>query len=116
MGLEVKGQCAYYRSAALAASGVINNGRAYLSGIMGYNNNLGAQWIHLFNATALPANGTAPVLFPLRIEGQSNFFFDLAEILRFFDTGIVWGNSTTVATLTNGAADVWLDALYLPRR
>ena len=115
MGLEVSGQCAYFSSGALAASGVISAIRSYLFSIQGYNNNAGAQWIMLFNSTAVPADGTAPVMFPLRVQGQSNFILDLDMIGRFFATGIAWSNSTTVSTKTLGAVDVWLDALFLPR-
>lgn len=58
-------------------------------------------WIQLFDAAALPANGTTPIwraAFPI---GTIEVFDDPPQGLNF-DTGIVIASSTTFLTLTVG--------------
>jgi len=115
MGMDPRGQASLYLGAQLRASAVISTTPTWFFGLSGYNNGP-AQWIHLFNSTTVPADATAPYIAPIRIGGATNFFFDLGEKGYFFFTGLSWSNSTTLSTKTIGAADVWMDALYLPRR
>jgi len=115
MGLDPRGQVSRYGSGALAASGIISTTPCWFYGFTGYNSGP-AQWIHLFNAVAVPANGAVPSIAPVSIPAIDNFFFNVGELGYFFSTGLCWSNSTTLATKTLGAADVWLDCSYLPRR
>lgn len=116
MSFSFKGQCTVYRTTALAASGVIHVGSGYILGIVGVNTAIGSQFIQLhFDSATVPANGEVPD-WCIRVDGSSNFLLDLGELGDQFATGLTWSNSSTLATKTIGAADVWLQALYFPRR
>lgn len=77
-----------------------------LYAVYGYNGNAATRYIHIFNATALPANGTAPTLAPIAVPTGQTFSLDLAGYGIYFSTGIVVATSTTLATLTAGSADM----------
>lgn len=74
--------------------------------VYGYNGNAATRYIHIFNATSLPANGTAPTLAPFAVLAGQWFSLDLTPFGAYFATGIVVANSTTLATLTVGSADM----------
>ena len=64
------------------------------------------RFLHIFNAAALPPNGTAPSYCPLRVPPGGQAGYAVPPVL--FGTGIVVASSTTEATLTlTGAADMW---------
>ena len=96
---------------AYAASLEIAVGDCLLKTLNGYNSRLTPQWIQLFDAAALPANGAIPVAI-LYVLPQQNFSFDYGVYGRQFSNGIVVCNSTTGPTKTIGAADCWFDAQY----
>lgn len=54
-------------------------------------------WLHVFDATSLPANGTAPAIAPIRVtaEGSTSFV-----VPHKFTTGIVIAGSSSAETLT----------------
>lgn len=95
-------------TAALAASQVLKSSAGRLWGASGFSNNVAAQYIQLHNATALPANGTVPIVV-FQVPALSPFSIDYGFWGRQFSTGIVIANSTTLGTLTTGAADCWFD-------
>ena len=97
--------------AALATNLVIKASAGTLYKITGYNNNAAARFLQFFNATSLPADGTAPAIV-LSIPATSSFDFDWGVYGRRFTTGITACFSTTVATKTIAAADMWLNASY----
>lgn len=95
-----------------ANSLVVKTSAGALFCITGYNSRTSPQFIHVYNATSLPADGAKPVLI-FRVPAESNFSLDLTPYGRYFTTGIVVGNSTTGPTKTIGAADCWFDVQYL---
>jgi hypothetical protein len=95
-------------AAGLAASLVIKNSPGLLTSVVGYNDGP-QQWIMIFDAIALPANGATPE-YLFRVEADSNFSLDIPPGGSYFSTGITIGNSTTQPTLTTGAADCWFTA------
>lgn len=99
---------------ALAASLVVKSGAGLLFGISGFNNNAAAQFIQIFDAETLPADGAIPsVVIKAPANTTGNFSADWIFPGRFFSRGIVICNSSTAATKTIGAADCWFDAQYI---
>lgn len=96
-------------STAYEASRIFKASAGNLYGFIVYNSNASAQFILCFNATSLPANGTATVTTPLRCAATSTCSYSAGTIPRAFSTGIVCGNSSTSPTLTTGAADVFFE-------
>jgi hypothetical protein len=78
----------------------------HLVSLLGYNKG-GAQWLHIFDAAALPANGASPFMI-VALSANFQFFVDLPNEGFMFSEGIVIAVSTTETTLTLGAADVKL--------
>jgi len=95
----------------LAASLIIKALAGNLYMLTGYNDSASGQFIQIFNSSSLPANGVAPVI-TFYVAPKSNFSFDFGVYGRYFGTGIVVCNSTTVATKTIGSSDCWFDAQY----
>lgn len=94
---------------ALATSLVVKASAGTLYGLAGYSTV--AQFLHLYDATALPADGAVPkVVIP--ITAGTPFSIDFGVYGRTFATGIVAGISTTGPTKTVGAANTWIDAQY----
>lgn len=94
------------RAASLAIPGA-----SLLFGFTVKNTNAAAQFLWVFDAASLPANGTAPSgpIFDLGAgTGGSGLFLPP----RTFFAGIVLANSTSATTFTTGAADCWFDVQY----
>lgn len=108
--VQVKAESAY-ATTALAASGVVKNAAGVLYGVSGFNNKASEQYIQIFNATAVPADGVAP-LAVIKVGAGCNFSYDFGIRGLRHATGICWANSSTLATKTIGAADCWLVASY----
>jgi hypothetical protein len=76
---------------------------------------IGARWLHLFDALAVPANGSVPSRAPLYLPVANTTFSRPLAFGDPFTTGIVWACSTTEATLTlTLTADLWIDAWHIP--
>ena len=97
---------------ALANSLVVKSGAGLLFGISGFNNKNAAQFIQIFDAQSVPADGAIPDVI-LTVPTVANFSMDWIFPGRFFQQGIVIVNSSTAATKTIGSADCWIDAQYL---
>ena len=67
-----------------------------------------AQFIQLFDAIAVPAEGAIPKL-PVPIAADSVFGMYWGEEGRYFPTGLVLCNSSTANIKTLGSADCWFD-------
>ena len=99
-----------YDSAGLATSGVIKAGPGRLLNLWGFNSRTSAQYIHVYNLKAVPANGVAPSIPPILVAASSSFFYDFGELGVFLNVGICWSTSSTLSTKTIGSADVWAHA------
>jgi hypothetical protein len=98
-------------STAYEASRVIKANPGTLFGMSGYNSKVSAQFIQIYDNTAVPANGDLPVVM-FAVSAASNFSIDFGVNGRNFSRGIVVGNSSTGPTKTIGSADCWFDAQY----
>jgi hypothetical protein len=101
----------YYDSTALEASAVVKSTPGTLFSLTGYNDNTASQYIQIHNAASLPADTAVPAIV-LTVNPKDNFHYDLAEIGRWFSTGIVICNSSTAATKTIGGSDCWFNVQY----
>ena len=98
-------------SNAYAASLVVKSGPGKLYGFTVYNSGA-AQFILVFDAAALPANGSVPAVV-LSAAATANLGASWGDTGRSFDVGCVIVNSSTGPTLTIGAADCFIDAQYV---
>lgn len=97
---------------ALVASRVIKAAAGTLYMLKALNTNIAARWIQLFDAAALPADATVPLIsVPIAAGGYQPIDFGVYG--RHFAAGIVVCNSSTAATKTIGAADSLLDAQFV---
>lgn len=90
--------------ATFAATFQLSAAPGVLYSVSGYNSNAAAQFIQLYDAVALPANGAVPA-FNISVPPASNFSIDFGSSGRNFINGIWVGNSSTAPTKTTGAAD-----------
>lgn len=106
--MRVKGPDKNATTAALAASLVVRADGGRLFAIDGYNGSASDQYIQVFDAAALPANGTVPkMVMPVPAGSYFTFYWPMGKP---FTTGIVICNSSTAATKTIGSADCLFDA------
>ena len=96
---------------AYVASLIVKTGPGWLYGLTGYNSKNAAQWIQVFDAPNVPADGSIPKII-FAVATIANFSIDFGLRGRHFTNGIVVVNSSTGPTLTIGSADVWFDAQY----
>lgn len=96
---------------AYASSLIVKTSAGTVWGVAGYNSGP-AQFLQFHDATAVPANGVAPVGPLVAIAAASNFSIDFGKYGMGFTTGIVIVNSTTGPTKTLGAADCWIAVRY----
>lgn len=94
-------------SGALVASQVIRPGPGTLIHLRGHNSGPD-QFLQLFDAAAVPSNGATPESV-WHIPANSNFYIEVPLCGEYYRTGIVVCNSSTLATKTVGAADMWLN-------
>jgi len=87
-------------------------GPSRLFGFQGINSNAAARFIQVHDSGVPVANGHVPAIVITAAIG-GNFSWTGADVGRWFDQGIVIATSTTLATLTLGAADMWIDAQWL---
>jgi hypothetical protein len=99
-------------SPVLSKSMVAKTGIGKLFGFTATSTNVAAQFILLFDALALPANGTVPVA-AYNVAAANSVPVYYGPPGRAFSRGIVLANSTTQGTLTLGAADTIFDVQYV---
>lgn len=99
-------------STALEASRVIKSSAGKLYRLQCLNTNAAVRYLQIFNSTTLPADATVPV-FTIPVGIGAFVELDFTSMGRYFSTGIVVCNSSTIGTKTIGAADSWFNALYL---
>ena len=93
------------------ASRVVKSGTGILYGFSVYNSKAGTQFILVFDAATLPAEGSAPAAV-FTVPASSNLGVNWLPG-RTFQNGCVICNSSTGPTKTIGSADCWFDAQYL---
>lgn len=99
-------------SGALVNSLVVSTGGGLLFGLSGFSSKASPQYVQVFDAVSVPADGAVPVLV-IYVLATENFSLDYGDVGRNFLTGIVVCNSSTAATKTIGSADTWLDVQYV---
>lgn len=102
-------------SAALEASSVSKASAGVFYGLSGHNTLAAAQWILVYNAAAVPANGAITPIAAIRVGANSNFSFDTGKFGIYCSSGICWSNSTdaTIFNKTLGAADCFVNLSYI---
>lgn len=100
-----------YDSKALEASAVIKIGPGFLYGISGYSNVVAGQFILLFDATAVPADGAIAAL-SLYIPTSGNFSADFGVYGRDFAVGLIVCNSSTVLVKAVGGNTCLFNARF----
>lgn len=93
-------------NALLAAAG-----QTYLFGFTVYSSKLAAQFVLLFDANAIPANGAVP-LFALPVSSSNFVSTSYSDTPRSMEAGIVVCNSSTDTSLTLGSADCFIDVQW----
>lgn len=88
-----------YNSGGDVASQLISAGVRSLQQVLGFNAEAGNLFFQMFDAIALPANGTLPIWPGVLVPPGTNFGVTWEEGLPFA-TGIFWAASTTRTTLT----------------
>lgn len=97
---------------ALAASLIVKKNQAKLYGLTITNTKASSQFVQVFDAASLPADGTVP-LFSLTVAtGQSAGLY-YGSVGRSFEQGIVVCNSSTQGSKTIGSADCLFDVQYV---
>lgn len=102
----------YSDSTAYVASVIAKASSGTVFSIKGYNSHSSAVWIQLHDSATLPSDAAVPKLI-LHVAATSNFEYDLGEIGRFCEKGIVVCNSSTGPTKTIGGATAWFNIQYV---
>jgi len=71
------------------------------------------RYLHLFNTTVVPADGSMPSLIPIPVLNGATVSITYPEGGRYLSAGLSWCSSTTQATKTLGGADFWLEADFV---
>ena len=101
-----------YSSAALEISKVVSASACLVSKIRVQNINGATRYVHIFNAAALPGNGTVPtVMFTLTANSGGEVVFPIPT--DRFSTGLVVAASSTQGTLTISATADFLISVDL---
>lgn len=100
-----------YSSKQLEASAVVKTGSGILYGFTVSNTKASAQFVQVFDARSLPADGAVPIISQTVAAGSVVGFNWIPG--RTFFAGIVLCNSSTQGSKTLGSADCLFDAQYL---
>lgn len=96
-----------YQSTALVASALAYQGSFNLNLATGFNNNAAIRYVQFFDQVALPALGNVP-LQSIPVNPIQEFSWSPSEDGLVFSVACVFGISTTAATFTAGAADLFM--------
>lgn len=92
-------------------SSIIVPGRIVVYGFTAYSTKGSAQFLNVFDAEKLPADGAVPLFsFPLAANNGVGFAFPPTG--RQFQTGLVLCNSSTDSSKTIGSADMLFDVQF----
>lgn len=98
-------------SPALAASRIVKTGPGRLFGLTVTNTKASAQFVQVFDASSLPADGAVPILSKSVPAGDAVGLNWIPA--RTFLVGIVVCNSSTSASKTIGSADCLFDVQFV---
>ncbi len=90
---------------------VVVPGRIVVYGFLVYNTKASAQYLNVFDASTLPADGGVP-LFSFALAANSGVGFDWTPRGRQFQTGLVLCNSSTDTAKTIGSVDCFFDVQF----
>jgi len=101
---------AYSSGGALVGGGVIvGGGPARLFNLTVTSTSASDQYVLLFDAIAVPADGAAAVA-AFKVPAGSTARIDYGWRGKAFQKGICWSNSSTIPAKTAGAADCYTEA------
>ena len=98
-------------STVLEASRIIKTSPGVLYLVTGLNTLAATQYILVFDAVALPDEGTAPTI-PIHTARMRNFFWEGGRFGWYCEKGIVVCNSSTPQIKTIGLANCWFNVLF----
>jgi hypothetical protein len=98
-------------SPALQASRVVKTGPGILYGFTVSSTKASAQFVQVFDAAVIPADGAVPLISKSVPAGDAVGFSWLPG--RTFNVGIIICNSSTQGTKTLGSADCIFDAQFI---
>lgn len=101
----------YYDSVAYESGEVVKASPGVVHRISGFNAHVAAVFIQLHNAASMPANGVAPAMI-IHVSATSAFDFDLSEIGRYCQNGIVICSSSAGPTKTLSGDTCWFSIQY----
>src|SRR5215469_7678984 len=90
----------------------ISTGQLRVYGISVFSSNAGSQFVLMFDASTLPADGAVPIMaFPIGASQNLGLYY--GPMGRMFKRGLVLCSSSTSTTKTiNGTADCFWDVEY----
>ena len=99
-----------YNSGGLVSGGVVvGSGPARLFNLTVTSTSASDQYVLLFDAPAVPADGTAAVG-AFKVPAGTSAKFDYGWRGMAFQNGICWSNSSTIPVKTAGAEDCFAEA------
>jgi hypothetical protein len=112
--VRMKGADEHKKSVVATNGMVITTNSAKAFTITAQNSSAGDLWLLVFDRStnALPPNGTAPTLSPLKVPAGSVGFWDWNAVGWQFQNGLIVANSTTDRALTNSSANFWFSVSY----
>ena len=100
-----------YASRKLETSCVVKTADGWLYGFTITNTKASAQFVQVFDAGAVPADGNVPLISKSVPAGDAVGFAFLPP--RRFESGLCLSNSSTQGTKTVGSADCLFDVQYI---
>lgn len=106
------GQASVLNAAAASSNKVVKASAGRLFRVSAFNSSGGKVYLQVFDAIAMPLDGTIPTLAPVAIAADGTATIDFGTRGRPFTTGIVVAGSSTGATLTNTTGLIF-DATFI---
>jgi hypothetical protein len=101
----------YYDSVAYESSEVVKATPGTVYRISGFNAHTSPVWIQLHDAASLPADTAVPKII-IYVVATANFDFDMSDVGRFCQKGIVVCASSTGPTKTISGNTTWFNIQY----
>ena len=101
------------RTSTSAANSIVIQSPCRLVRLTVSNKLAGSQYIQMFDAGVLPADGAEPSIPPVKINQDDVLVIEYGEAGRTLNNGLAICNSTTELTKTIGATNCWFDLQLL---